>query len=199
MLAYVFWHWSKNVSAGEYEARQRAFHEALRAEPPAGFRRSFTHAISGAPWANDGGSAYEDWYLVDDSAALDALNSAAVTASRAAPHDRAASDAAGGTAGLYRLRLGVQVSAPRIATWFAKPPGMSYAELFARLEPLCQLEPVGLWMRQMTLGPATECCLLGGSALTLPSDFRGRELVLRPVWPDPDPSMAAVSSRQQQV
>src|SRR5690349_3317448 len=129
MLAYVFWHWRQpQADAGAYETSQRRFHDVLAAEPSAGFRGSFSHALSGAPWANAGGDAYEDWYLVDGSASLDPLNHAAVTAARQAPHDAAAAHAAGGTAGLYRLRIGTLEASPTIAYWFDKPAGMPYPE-----------------------------------------------------------------------
>ena len=107
MLAYVFWHWRRpDVPAASYEALQRRFHAALGAAPPAGFLGSRSLAITGAPWADGGNEAYEDWYLLEGSAALDPLNAAAVSASRQAPHDAAAAVAGGGTAGLYLLRLG---------------------------------------------------------------------------------------------
>lgn len=184
MLAYVFWHWPRpTVSIADYEAGQRGFHDALRRAPSPGFVRSFTHWISGAPWANTGGPAYEDWYLVEGSAALDPLNDAAVSASRQQPHDRAAAGAAGGTAGLYRLRGGAAVDRPSHATWFGKPDGMSYSDLFALLEPVVAAGDVGFWMRQMTLGPATECCLLG-PRVPLPGALSGTTIALRHVWPD---------------
>src|SRR3954465_8629280 len=168
MLAYVFWHWPRpTVSSGEYETRQRAFHEALRAAPPSGFLRSFTHALSGAPWAG-GALAYEDWYLVDDSAALDRLHDAAVSASRQPSHDIAAAAAAGGTAGLYALRLGEALAAPTVAYWFAKPEGMKYDVLFDALHPIVKSSRAALWMRRMTLGPATEFCLQSTERVLLP-------------------------------
>src|SRR5258705_370094 len=106
MLAYVFWHWRREgVSPAAYEALQRRFHAALEAAPPDGFLASRSAAIAGAPWAAEGGEAYEDWYLIEGSAALDPLNAAAVSASRQVPHHTAAAVAPGGTAGLYLLRL----------------------------------------------------------------------------------------------
>jgi len=183
MLAYVFWHWRQpDIAAADYESRQRDFHDALRASPSPGFVRSFTHAISGASWANRGNDAYEDWYLVESSAALDPLNDAAVSASRQQPHDRAALHAAGGTAGLYRLRGGVAAERPTHATWFGKPAGMTYPDFFSLLRPVVASDRAGLWVRQMTLGPATECCLLGGE-VQLPAPLRGEQINLRPVWP----------------
>lgn len=184
MLAYVFWHWKRaEVSAPAYERLQRAFHEALAAAPSPGFHRSFTHALAGAPWAAGGAEAYEDWYLVADSAALDPLNEAAVTASRQAPHDAAASAAANGTAGLYRLRMGDAPSRPRHAYWFAKPAGVSYADLWRLLTPLAD-RGASIWVRQMVLGPTPELCLQSSTPVDLPPGLDPIVLPLRPVWPD---------------
>lgn len=189
-LAYVFWHWpSAGVDVGEYESRQRAFHAALRDAPPSGFKGSFTHAIKGVSWAADGGAAYEDWYLVDDFAALGALNEAAVSASRRAPHDLAAAHAAGGTAGIFGLRLGRATTNPIMATWFAKPAGMSYSTLFAQLTSELAAFDGGLWMRQMTLGPGTEFCLLGAQHAPPSGMLQVRQVALRPVWPIASPAI----------
>src|SRR5262249_50909386 len=90
-LAYVFWHWKQaSVDRAEYERRQAAFHAALAAAPSDGFVASLSVSVTAAPWAAQGGEAYEDWYLVRDWRAIGALNEAAVSASRAAPHDAAA-------------------------------------------------------------------------------------------------------------
>src|SRR5687767_10982784 len=135
-LAYLFWYWRRDgVDAADYESRQRAFHAALAEAPPDGFLRSASFALSGAPWANAGGEAYEDWYLADSFAALDTLNDAAVTASRRLPHDRAAALAADGAGGVHRLKLGEPVAEPRYAYWLGKPAGVGYDELWRLLEP----------------------------------------------------------------
>ena len=184
MIAYVFWHWPRpSVTPVEYEARQRAFHEALHAAPSSGFLRSFTHAFSGAPWTA-AGIAYEDWYLLEDSAALDRLNDAAVSASRQSPHDQAAAAAAGGTAGVYSLRMGEAPTAPTLAYWFSKPEGMKYDALFAALHPVVSTTRSALWMRRMTLGPATEFCLQSSELVMLPPAILAQTYVLRPVFPD---------------
>ena len=183
MLSYVFWHWPRaGVAASEYEARQRAFHAALQAAPSEGFARSITHGVAGASWANGGAAAYEDWYILRDSAALDPLNAAAVSASRQVPHDAAAAAAAGGIAGLYSLQLGAMPPAPTHAAWFAKPDGVRYPDFFARLEPSVTRGDAGLWMRHMTLGPAREFCLMSRAPVTLPSELSAVHLALRPVW-----------------
>ena len=184
MLSYVFWHWPRaGVAASEYESRQRAFHAAMRAAPSEGFERSITHAVQGAQWANAGGAEYEDWYLLRDSAALDPLNAAAVSAARQAPHDAAAALAGGGIAGLYTLQLGAMPQAPTHAAWFAKPDGVRYPDFFARLEPVVSGVRGALWMRHMTLAPAREFCLLSTIRVALPGELAALQLPLRPVWP----------------
>ena len=191
LLAYVFWHWRQpSADRGTYESAQQDFQRVLTESPSAGFVRSFSHAIAGAPWANNGGEAYEDWYLVRDSAALDSLDTAAVTAGRKRPHDAAASLAAAGTAGLFQLRLGPAPVAPRWAQWFSKPVGLSYAQVFAAIEPA--LGPVGgsLWVRKMTLGPSPEFCVLAREPAVLATQFQGLAFQLRPIW---DGSLAPVA------
>lgn len=185
MLAYVFWHWPRaDVPAAAYEAIQRRFHAALQEAPPEGFIGSRSLAIGGAPWATGAGAeAYEDWYLLEGSAALDPLNDAAMSAPRRGPHDAAAAAAEGGTAGLYRLRQGAAGDPPLAAAWFAKPRGMSYAALLATLEPLIRAEAAALWGRQMTLGPTPEFCLHTRHPVELPASFFPVTVRCRPVWP----------------
>ena len=183
-LAYVFWHWKQaSVDRAEYERRQAAFHAALAAAPSDGFVASLSVSVTGAPWAAQGGESYEDWYLVRGWSAIGALNEAAVSASRAAPHDAAAAAVADGTAGLYGLKLGTPLPAPRVAHWFAKPAGMRYEELFRLLSPLVDSSRGALWMRQMTLGPAREFCLHAQATVALPAPLAPLVLPLRPTWP----------------
>ena len=192
VLAYVFWHWRHpSADRAEYEAAQQAFQRALTESPSAGFIRSFSHAIAGAPWANAGGEAYEDWYLIRDSAALDPLDIAAVTAGRKSAHDAAAAMAANGTAGLYQLKVGTAPTEPQSAQWFTKPSGLSYSQLFAAIQPA--LGPVGgsLWMRRMTLGPSPEFCVLARQPAVLAPAFQMFAFQLRPVWGGPPAPMAA--------
>ncbi|GEJ56729.1 hypothetical protein [Anaeromyxobacter diazotrophicus] len=150
MLAYVFWHWPlAAVSEEEYLQALAAFHQALQRAPPPGFRGSRVVAVEGAPWCG-AERAFEDWYLVDDFAALGALNEAAIAGARRAPHDAAARRAAGGAGGVYR-RLAEGKRADDRATWLAKPSGVSYGDFLARLPPGTEL-----WQRQLVLGPAPE-------------------------------------------
>lgn len=185
MLAYVFWHWKRpEVASEEYEIKQRAFHTALSSAPPSGFLQSFCAALTGAPWAHGGGEAYEDWYLLDNFAALGELNEAAVAGRRAGPHDAAAAIAAGGAGGLYSLRLGSISAFPRYVHWFSKPNDVKYQELFAQLAPIVEQARGRLWMRQLVLGPAREFCLHAAEPVTLPAAFDALVISLRPVWPE---------------
>jgi len=182
-LAYAFWHWKRSeVSLAVYEARQRAFQDALAADKPPGYLGGTSVRLTGASWAADGGPAYEDWYLVADMAALERLNEAAVTAGRTAPHDAVASLAAGGTAGLYGLRAGDPLALPAFAAWFAKPAGMSYPALTQAVAPLMRTSACALWSRRMTLGPTPEFCLQSMTPVELPNGFNARRFPLEPVW-----------------
>jgi hypothetical protein len=180
MLAYVFWHWRQSSIAPEtYLAHLESFHRTLAANKPAGFQRSVAFSIEDAGWLPTRGSAYEEWYLLDDSAAMDRLNDAAVSGACEEPHNLVAREAAGGTGGLYRLRGGREVlSEARYAVWLAKPDGISYRDFFDALAPLTAQSNVALWGRQMTLGPTTEFCLHSQTPIQLPAGYTGRQLLL---------------------
>lgn len=180
MLAYVFWHWPQSSVATEtYVAHLERFHRTLAANSPPGFQRSVVFAIQDAGWLETRGPAYEEWYLLDDSAAMDPLNDAAVSGACEQPHNLVAREAAGGTGGLYRLRDGHEnLGEARFAVWLAKPDGVSYREFYDTLAPLTAEANVALWGRQMTLGPTTEFCLHSQTPIALPPGYTGRQLPL---------------------
>jgi hypothetical protein len=158
VLAYVFWHWpAATVEHERYVERLVAFHRAVRAAPPPGFRGSRVLAIEGAPWAGSS-HAFEDWYLVDDFAALGGLNEAATTVALQGPHEAIARLAGGGAGGVYRM-LSFGRGVPDVARWCSKPAGESYAAFIGRL-PAAEA-----WQRQMVLGPAPEFCILGSASV----------------------------------
>jgi hypothetical protein len=160
MLAYVFWHWPRPaLDPGHYVDALLAFHRSLEADPPPGFRGSRVREVEGAPWVPVP-RAIEDWYLVDDFAALGALEQAAVAGHRLEPHDRAARLALGGAGGLYGRLRGAIGADPGHVVWFGKPASVRYPEFLAGV-------PAGeLWQRKLVLGPAPEFCL--GSAAAPP-------------------------------
>src|SRR5215212_10204087 len=133
MLAYVFWHWPQaGIDRGAYLDHLAEFHHTLAAHKPSGFQKSAVFRIRGASWLNAKDEAYEEWYLLDDSGAMDRLNDAAVSGACEEPHNRVAREAADGIGGLYRLRTGQEnLAAARFAVWLSKPPGVSYKNFYA--------------------------------------------------------------------
>ncbi len=171
MLLYIFWHWPRPEADSAVIRRRRSRVPRARCAlaSPDGLLDSAVHRLTGAPWANAGASAYEDLYLLQDSAALDVLNEAAVRAPGKHAHDRLAHAMLAGTAGLYGYALGAPSSAP-IGTshWFRKPPGFTYPALYGSLAEGVR-DGCSLWRRQMVLSPAPEFCAFGfDPAATLP-------------------------------
>src|SRR5439155_20662201 len=107
MLAYIFWHWPlPGIESSAYEQLQVDFHRALASTSPAGYHGSWSFRIEGAPWVPAAARGFEDWYLLEDFAALGPLNDNAVAGASQEPHGRVASAAEAGAGGLYRLRSG---------------------------------------------------------------------------------------------
>jgi hypothetical protein len=87
----VFRHWPPQASdGGIYEALHLQFHRSIANESPAGFHRSFIFRLEKAPWIAVTGPIYEDWYLVENFAALETLNEGAVSGKNHTPHDNIA-------------------------------------------------------------------------------------------------------------
>ena len=181
MLAYVFWHWPRpTITKYDYLQKLSLFHDSLAANPSEGFSHSIVFEIPNPPWLKADSIAYEDWYLVEDSASLDKLNFAAVSGQNEQPHNTVAVEAAGGIAGLYRLKQGEisGLACSRFALWFAKSSAVTYPDLYAKFSALTFQPGVGLWCRQMTLGPTTEFCLRSEEQLSLPPDVASETYVL---------------------
>ena len=173
MLAYIFWHWpERGAELANYERAMLDFHAALKTQAPAGFDASWTFRPSSLPWLPSDARPYEDWYLVEDFAALGPLNEQAVAGRAKASHDAAARAAAAGAGALYRLMRGEPaVAEAEYAAWITKGKQRSYEQLFAALEPLTARPGVSLWRRQMVLGPAPEFCLLAPAPVDLPAGY----------------------------
>ncbi len=184
MLAYTFWHWkAPEVSRELYEKALIEFQKALAAAAPDGFQGSMVARITGAPWTGTATEAYEESYLMNGSCAMDILEVAAVSAQCKAAHDQAARMAAGGCAGLYRLRLGTEnIFQTRMAAWFAKPKGTTYDELYRVIIQSVDSSKVSLFGRQMVLGPTPEFCLLTPHKFELPENFNPLWLSREIVW-----------------
>ncbi|HEY7967772.1 MAG TPA: hypothetical protein VID68_12140 [Solirubrobacteraceae bacterium] len=161
MLAYVFWHRpAEGVTADAYAPLLDRFHRSLAARAPIGFGGSTTFAVAAPNWLGDE-PAYEDWYLVEDFAALGVLNEAAIGRGHISAHDAAARAAGPGTASIYRLLEGTPaLEGVRVAVWIDKPRGVETPLLAALLGDGMDSRTAGLWQRQLALGPAPEYCVL---------------------------------------
>ena len=173
MLAYVFFHRAgSGVEVPSYELALQRFHVALAEDSPPGFISSTTYRI---------GNDYADWYLVENSAALDRLNEAAVKGARSSPHDAVAHMSADGAGKLLMLRSGSARTEPGYEIRFSKPAGMGYPELYDSLKPWTDRAEVSMWRRMMVLGPSPEFCLVATSEQHLPAEMRPEILRREPI------------------
>src|SRR4051795_1350216 len=168
MLAYLFWHEPQpEVDAERYVGLLLGFHRALAAAPPPSFVRSWSVRLDVAPW--DAGPAFEDWYLVEDWAALGTLNEAAVRAPREDAHDAIAGLATNGAGGLYLLQHGTLDGPAPWTGWVVKPPGEPYETFEPELRAAVDAAGGGGGPGRHTGGrPAPEYALLAGREPALP-------------------------------
>jgi hypothetical protein len=178
VLAYISWHRAAaGVQASAYEQALAHFHRSLSGRPPSGFHGSATFRLPELPWlapVADGSvkssgetasSAYEDWYLVADWAAVGVLEEAAVARGRETVHHAIASLAGVATSSVYRLVEGQpRPSTVADAVWVSPARGHEYPSLGALLGDGIDPARDSLWRRCLGLGPAPEYCLLAAEA-----------------------------------
>jgi hypothetical protein len=188
VLAYLSWHRAAaGVEQPAYEQALERFHRSLAHRPPSSFRGSAAFRVAELPWlaanpgeAGGGGQAsrpragegvrseragYEDWYLLDDWAAVGVLEEAAVSRGHFTAHDRVAGLAGTATGSVYRLIEGcARLDGASIAVWVSRAPGHEHPSLAALLGDGMEPELGGLWRRCLGLGPAPEFCLLAAEA-----------------------------------
>jgi hypothetical protein len=173
LVAYVFSHQpADGVDVVAYEGALRRFHAELAKASLSGFIDSATFAT---------GPGYSDWYLLENTAAMDVLNAAAVSGARISAHDSAARMSADGAGKLLSLAAGKASIAGGFEVRFGKPAGMPYQDLYARLEAWTTAPEVSLWRRMMVLGPAPEFCLITPSMVDLPAEMHPEVLERNPI------------------
>ncbi len=115
------------------------------------------------------GPIYEDWYLVENFAALESLNEGAVSGKNRSPHDSIAQRARGGSGALYRLRAGEpHIAKVRMALWFSKPRGLPYSEFYADVRPEALDSGGGLWDGSRTFSRVAVYCSQTGRLFRRP-------------------------------
>jgi hypothetical protein len=208
VLAYLFWHRPRESSdVAGYEHAQVAFHRSLHRAPPVGLCGSAAFRVAQLPWLPTPGAAdaqgadggYEDWYLVEDYAALGVLNGAAVGRGHRTAHDEAARLFGAGAGALYALVEGERsevgpcaglesVGQATHAVWVARPPGSRHGIVGELLGDGMDRRGASLWRRQLVLGPAPEYCLLaseipaGVAPTRLPADWTVTVLERETLW-----------------
>ncbi len=175
MLAYLSWHRpAPTVDPAAYERALEQFHRSLAHRPPSGFRGSATFRAAELPWLTSGaersprtgsGAGYEDWYLLDDWAAVGVLEEAAVSRGHLSVHDKLASLSLIATGAVYRLIEGhAGLDETLLAVWVTRSRGHEHPSLAALLGDGMDTVAGGLWRRCLGLGPAPEFCLLASEA-----------------------------------
>ena len=168
MLAYLLWHLpAEDVDAQAYEHATDGFHRSLAHSPPAGFHGSAAYRAQQPPWLGalqDGRGAagwYEDWYLVEDFAALGVLNAAAVGRGHRTAHDEIARRMGRAAGGLYELLEGtVKLARERVTVWVDRTQDAKAPTFAALLGDGMDPRLAGLLRRSLVLGPAPEYCVL---------------------------------------
>lgn len=187
-LAYVFWHPpADGEPIADYEAALSRFHGALTDAPVAGLLATRAARVPELPWLPQGG--YEDWYIVRDFGDLETLNNAAVDTARQLAHKDVSSRSGRGAGALYGLTVGTAGGVPAWATWLSKPRSVSYREFYETLrshiesaEPSLQ-SGVGVWRRQLVLGPAPEFCVTSPVPLpALPPQWSAVDVLVESVF-----------------
>src|SRR4051812_43545559 len=162
MLAWLFWHSRlPEVPEDAYRENLLAFHDRIAAATPAGYLGSRIRRYEKLPWLNTPHESYEDWYFVENSAALDPIDEAALAAFSRDDHDRVARLTATATSGLYRLRAGSPLSDPASCSWLSKPRVEPYDTFIGTLSAAA-----AVWTRKLVLGPALEFCVESAAPLT---------------------------------
>jgi hypothetical protein len=168
MLAYLFWHQpAEGQSPQPYERALAGFHRRLQEVPVPGLVASGTARVAELPWMP--GAGYEDWYAIEDFAALGLLGDAAVDAAHVHAHDLVAHAAGFGAGGLYALERGETMAPGGYCVWLTKPAGVTYADFRRELADHTGGETVAVWRRQMVLGPAPEFRLIAARELSIPA------------------------------
>jgi hypothetical protein len=190
VLAYVFWHRpAEGVQQAAYEQSLTRFHRSLAHRPPSGLSGSAAVRYEQLPWLEGGGPGYEDWYLVEDWAALGVLEQAALARGHVSAHDALAAHTGAGSGGVYELVEGSSRPAGAgCAVWVASRPRRERLSLEALLGDGIDPRRDGLWRRSLVLGPAPEYCVLAGdppagvARARLPAGWSAQVMRREPVW-----------------
>lgn len=198
-LKWVLWTWpSPAADRVAYRENLVQFHEVLAETKAPGFLRSGVFTVDTAPWAGaflfddspwTRGDVYEEWYLFDGSAGLDAVNEGTRSGPYTASHAKFfRKDLGGECAGLYYVRNGdprnaeSRITETQFTVWLGKTYP-TYDDLVSRLDvPINQGRSL-LWRRMLVLGPTPEFHLDLDSPITLPEELKPFWVKRTRIWP----------------
>jgi hypothetical protein len=190
VLAYLFWHRPvAGVERPAYEQALLRLHRSLGARPPVGFLGSLCRRVSALRWL-EGEDGYEDWYLLEDYAALGVLGEAAVAGGHRSAHEGIAKEMAAGVGGLYRLCEGAaKPEEASLCVWVSPARNSARSAVEAMLlGDGSERDEMGLWRRELVLGPAPEYCLRarrppdGASSTRLPAGWQETVAAGETIW-----------------
>jgi len=173
LFAYVFWHWPRpEISRDSYETKLTAFLHALSSEEPAGLVEALSFRVEALPWFPQRGNLYEDWYIVDNFAAIATLNETAIGGGARGPHDSIAKDYMKGAGAIFKSIKGdIRVRDARLAIWIEKGIGQPYQSYYDEVAKSVGDRKADLWRRQMVLGPSPQFCIHSEEVLEIPASL----------------------------
>lgn len=170
MLGYLFWHAkAPSISAADYETQLSAFHASFQQLKPAGFMHSRVYRVPALPWMPATEAVYEDWYILENSAALDVINHAAIHNPHKGSHDSVARMVIGGLGGAYELRSGEIDLIPEHVYWFGKPATVPKDVFQTDMQAL--KANALFWGKYMVFGQTPSFCLQTAEPVEFPSAY----------------------------
>ena len=186
MIAYVFWHWrDPRIEEIAYQQLLINFHERLHRHKPSGFLDSAVFQMEQAPWSGMELETYEEWYILENSSAIDALRILMEKGRCKEHHERFKQWDTGGIGGLYSLQqepLHFDCTMIQAAHWFSRPTGVTEEALQMMLQNQRQQEPGYCWRRILLLGPAPEFCWQSSIDARYLDPLAPRRLNIQTIW-----------------
>jgi hypothetical protein len=143
---------------------------------------SYTFRVDGTPWMSQQEGVYEDWYLLKGFEVLGVLNEKAVSGSMRPVHNSAAHMSGDGKGGLFGLVKGSADYGSKYALWISKSWSEDYESFYRKVLEEAGSLAMGLWRRQLAMGPSPEFCIFAAQPLRSFEHRRPIVLMREVVW-----------------
>ncbi len=183
MLAVVFWNARReSCSVDSYADALHRFHQELNGDKPHGFRFSTTYVVDALPWLSSKTEVYEDWYVMANFAAMDALDEAVIDTERLPAHRELMTQASTAYGGIFYLKSGpARMDKFSYAHWLPRPRGVAAEDIATQAKQRNPELKCSVWTRAMALGPS-EYCLLGSEPIDGPEGIDVTQIKRRLFW-----------------